>query len=372
MKKYIAVIVVVIVAFFAFGIYKVKQRKEQLAHLKPPSYVPFTVSAVKVKNGTLTQYVDYRALYEPVEKGVLSPKVTGIVQKIFVKEGDTFKKGQVLAVVDPTDLRTKLEAATAKLQALKVSAQAAKTFYETQKLIYERNLKLYKTGGLSKEQLQLSKSAVEKAKAQYAEVEAQIKATLAEIEDLKHNIERYSKIVAPYDGVVRHLLAREGSFVGAGHPVMEIEGTKLYRLLVQVPKSSPVGKTALVEVGNQTLTLEVAKVLPSAVNDLKVVEIYTSRLPIPSESTVDVKLQTKTCKGFIVPFDSLLYLDAGTFVVNDKKQLVPVKVDVITKNTACVKSSQLKAGEPVLVAGQFRLREIALHKYPIKVVFKED
>ncbi len=368
MKRYIFAVVTVLVLFFAFGFYKLKQRKEALANLKPPQTVPFTVKAAKVKTGELKGYTECRGIYEPVDYGVLSPKVSGYVKKLYVREGDSFKKGEVLAEVDPVDLKSKLEAAKAKLEALKVSAQAAKTFLETQKLIYKRNERLFKNGGISKEQLQLSKSALEKAKAQYSEVLANLKATQEEIKNLEHNINLYSKVVAPYDGVVDRILVREGSFAAAGHPLMEIENTSLYRLLVEVPKGTKVGKSALVEINGETLTLKVSRVLPSSRGDLKIVEILTERLPIPSNSAVNVRLQTVECKGFIVPFRSLLYLDGGTFVVNDKKELIPVEVGVISGNLACVKGN-LKPDGVVLVAGQYRLREIALHKYPVKLVF---
>jgi len=367
MKKYILAIIVVLVVFFAFGFYKLAKRKAELAQLKPPELIPFTVKAVKVKNGTLTEFVKYRALYEPLLKGSLSPKVSGLVLTLKVKEGDSFKKGEIVATVDPTELKSKLEAAIAKLEALKAQAEAAKTFYEVQKFIYERNLKLYESGGLSKEQLQLSEASLKKAKAQYKEILAQIEATRAEIENIKHNIELYSKIRAPYDGKVVRLLIREGSFAAAGRPIVEIEGTSKYRLLVQVPKEEKVGKTLKVNLNGKTYTFEVNKTLPAAQNDLKVIEAFVPRLPLPSHSYLTVEVETKTCKGLIVPFSSLLYLDGGVFVVKADKTPIPVKVHAIYAAKACVNSSLLKEGDLVLVAGQYRLREIALHKYPIKV-----
>jgi len=80
---------------------------------------------------------------------------------------------------------------------------------------------------------------------------------------------------------------------------------------------------------------------------------------------VNVELETKECKGFIVPFSSILYLESGTFVVDTRKNPIPVNVEVANGEKACVKG-ELK-GKRVIVAGQFRLRQIALHKWPIKV-----
>jgi multidrug efflux pump subunit AcrA (membrane-fusion protein) len=129
-----------------------------------------------------------------------------------------------------------------------------------------------------------------------------------------------------------------------------------------------VGKTLRVRLGNKTLTFGVNRVLPSAQNDLKVVEAVVPPLPLPSESTLSVELETKTCRGFIVPFNALLYLDGGVFAVKSDKTPVPVKVEAVYGGKACVQSEGLREGDAVLVAGQYRLREIALHKYPIKVV----
>jgi len=364
MKKYLVATFVVLFLFFAFGIYKVEERKAELAKLQKPMTIPYTVSAVKPKKEELEVFTSYRAKYEPLEKGFLSAKVSGLVKEIYVKEGDSFKKGEVLAVVDPIDLKTKLEGLKAKLSALKVALDAAKTYWETQKSIYQRNLRLYKTGGISKEQLQISESKLKEAKAKYEEVKANITATEQQMEALNHNIETYAKIKAPYNGIVRHLIARKGDFIGAGRPILEIENTQKYRLVLEIPKGTFVGKKAKLHINGNTYTFEVSKIWPSSYRDLKLVEIDTPKLPIPSDSYVNVELQTGLCKGLIVPFDSVLYLDSGTFVVETDKSLVPVKVGAINGKTACVVGNITK---PILVAGQFRLRQIAVHKYPIKL-----
>jgi RND family efflux transporter MFP subunit len=369
MRKYIFAILGVLVLFFAFGLYKVKERKEELQKLGKPITVPYTVSVVKPQRGELSVFTTFRAKYEPLRKGVLAPKTSGVVQKLYVREGDSFKKGQILALVDPTDLKTQLAVLQAKAQALEAALEAAKLFYETQKSIYQRNLKLYQTGGISKEELQLSESALKKAQAQYMQTLAELKSVKAQIEEVKHNIENYAKIRAPYDGVVRTVYSREGSFIPAGKPIMEIERGDLYRLVALVPTQTEVGKSATVEVGGKSFNLKVAKVLPAAQNGLKAVVIYTQRLNIPSESWVNVKIETGRCKGYIVPAFAILYLDGGTFLVDEKKDLVPVEVKALSGNLACVEGN-ISPHQRFIVAGQFRLRQIALHKYPIRVVEK--
>jgi len=371
MKKYILAILVVLVLFFAYGIYKVKERKEQLAKLPTPPFLPYTVTAVKPKEGILEGYTSFRAKYEPVERGTLSAKTSGVVERVFFREGDSFKKGDIIAEVDPTDLKAKLEALRAKADALKAAVEAARVYYETQKAIYERNLKLFKTGGISKEELQLSESALKRAEAQYKQALAELKATLAQIKQLEHDINTYAYIRAPYDGVVDRVISPEGTFVGPGKPIVAVENTAKYRFVVAVPKETHVGDTAILTLKGKTYKLKVSRVWNISERDLKLVEVDTPRLPLPSDSYTDLELKTGECKGYIVPFDAILYLDAGTFVVDVKKELIPVKVELISHNRACVKG-KLSPQEGILVAGQFRLRQIALHKYPIRVKMVED
>jgi RND family efflux transporter MFP subunit len=366
MKRYIIAILIVLVLFFAFGFYKLKQKKMEYAKLQKPQRYPYVVEAAFPKKGSLREFTLFRGYYEPLNKGVLSAKAVGIVEKIFVKEGDAFKKGQVLAVVDPYEIKNKIEALKAKLEALKAKVEASKVAYETQKAIYERDKKLYETGGISKEQFQISKSKFEKAKAQLKAAIAELKGTQKELENLEHNLNSYTYIKAPYDGVVRKLIAREGDFVGAGKPILAVEKSDQYRVLVEVPKEAFVGKDAYITVNGKTIKASVEKIFPSSDKSLKVVEIPVKKLDIPSDSWIDVKLETKECKGYIVPFASILYLDRGTFVVDNKKELIPVKVGAINGGKACVKGNLGNQTE-VLIAGQFRLREIALHKWPIKI-----
>ncbi|NPB04846.1 MAG: efflux RND transporter periplasmic adaptor subunit [Aquificae bacterium] len=366
MKRYLLVVILVLVAFFGYGLYKVKERKEELKKLGKPVVVPYTVSAAPVLKGKLEVFEPFRAYYEAADKGVLASKGGGLVEKLLVKEGDSFRAGDLLAVVDPTELKSRLEAAEAKLEALKAAAQAAFVYYQIQKKTYERNLRLYESGGLSREALENSEAALEQARAQYENAVAQVKATEAEIQSLRETVERYSKIVAPYDGRVVKLYAREGSFVGPGQPVLGIEKEGEYRLLVRVPKETPVGEKAVLTLGGRKLELTVSKVLPAAENDLKLVEVKVPELPLPTESFLTVELQTGECEGYLVPFGAVLYLEGGTFVVDPTPKAHPVEVLAVSGQRACVRGN-LEGVERVLVAGQYRLREIVLHNYPVRI-----
>ncbi len=70
------------------------------------------------------------------EHVTISPKKAGIISRIFVKEGDRVKKGQVLVQLDDTDARLQVERAEARVQEAEVSLEASRvTLGRYQKLL---------------------------------------------------------------------------------------------------------------------------------------------------------------------------------------------------------------------------------------------
>jgi len=284
MRKYFLVILVILILFFGFGIYKIKQKKKELASMLTPPVHPYVVRVQKAEEGTLKGYTLYRGFYEPLRKGFLASKVGGVVKELRVWEGDNFKKGDILAVVDPYEIKAKLEALLAKKEALIAKVEALKIAYETQKRIYERDKKLFERGGISREKLQVSKAKFYEIKAKLKGTHAELKSVEVQINNLKHNLENYTYLRAPYDGVVRKVLVGEGSFVPPGKPLLELEGKGRYIILVEVPKDAEVEREAIVKANGVEFKAKVNKVLPSSRKDLKVVEVLTEKLPVPSDT----------------------------------------------------------------------------------------
>lgn len=91
MKKFVWLVVVAAVlaggAWGAYRSYKEKKAKAELARLVP----------VKAEKGEFIVKAQSTATVEPENRVLITPLVSGRVEKIFVKEGDFVKKGQVLA-----------------------------------------------------------------------------------------------------------------------------------------------------------------------------------------------------------------------------------------------------------------------------------
>lgn len=70
-------------------------------------------SIITVKRGPATLSVLATGLIKPVREVKLSPKQTGLLMHLYVKQGDTVKKGQVIAQMDDSNLRGQVAAAEA-------------------------------------------------------------------------------------------------------------------------------------------------------------------------------------------------------------------------------------------------------------------
>src|SRR4030042_892474 len=109
----------------------IEERKVEVIEVVPRS-ISYTVSAV----GSL----------KTLEDVTISPKKAGIIEKIFVKEGDRVKKGQILVQLDDVDARLQVERAEAGVK------QAAATV-ETYRNIVPRYQTLNEARGIPRQTL---------------------------------------------------------------------------------------------------------------------------------------------------------------------------------------------------------------------------
>ncbi|WP_461829628.1 efflux RND transporter periplasmic adaptor subunit [Aquifex sp.] len=138
--------------------------------------------------------------------------VKGRVEKIFVRVGDTIKKGEPLVRISSSLYDAEIRSLEGKLKELELKKWKAERDYKRYKELYERDL-------LAESILEDKKIAVEIIKAQIEEVKGRL-------EKLK-TLRSYTLIRSPADGKVVKLLVREGSFVNGSltpHLIAIIEG----------------------------------------------------------------------------------------------------------------------------------------------------
>jgi len=170
----------------------------------------------------------------------VATKWMGQILKIYVKEGDYVKAGQVLAILDDSEIKQQKNEALAGLDELSkareealAARKAALENYEFAKRTYERFKNLYQENAISKQQLEeietkmiAAKSMVDQVDAKLGQLkakESQVKAKLAQV----NVMQGYTVIKAPFDGYVLKKMNDEGDMVAPGMPIFIIGEKKL-------------------------------------------------------------------------------------------------------------------------------------------------
>ncbi len=116
---------VVLAAYFAVSRLRVQA--------KPKTEVGRTAT---VTSGDITVKVSENGTLEPVTQVDVKSRVAGRVQRIYIKEGDTVRQGQPLAMVDPVEVQRQVESVRAQLAAARAVLLQAEGNY---RLALEQN-----------------------------------------------------------------------------------------------------------------------------------------------------------------------------------------------------------------------------------------
>lgn len=202
-----------------------------------------TVQTSKVQRMDLASVVSASGEIKPKTYVNIDANAFGKITKLYVKEGDKVKKGQLLAQLENIQSGADVNAAQAALQASKsdaVAAEAAmntslatlnraKSDLEHAQLDWDRSQGLWKQGLIPKSDYDTQKAAYQTAVAGLAQAQASVAQSKAQKESSERHITQNeadltrladvlskTRYVAPFDGVVTNLPVREGETVVIG------------------------------------------------------------------------------------------------------------------------------------------------------------
>lgn len=170
------------------------------------------------------EQVPYSGAVEAHRRSNLSPKISGSIAKVHVREGDRVKAGDPLVTFDLKDVDLRLRQARAALEGAKIQRDAA-----------EDELKRVKTLADSNAVSQAQLDGVE-----FKRRGAEVGVTSAEVAvEMSQKAVRDSIVRAPYDGVIVHRFVNEGDYATLMPPTMliAIEEAGLVDVRIYAPSS---------------------------------------------------------------------------------------------------------------------------------------
>lgn len=207
MKKATAVVVLVF-AFAALIVFRGYQ-KHQVDSV-PPEPEILKVSVTKAEKYAFTEGVSFSASIGPFEKAVVVPKVTGAtVLRVYVREGESVKAGQPLALLDSSLIDRQVS--------------QARIAYETVEKDYHRYKSLFEEDAVSRQQL-------DHVRSQY--IQAEDSYTQARL------LKGYHTITAPIAGIVAQRLMDPGDTSNPQAPAFVIFALGDLKAVGSIPEES--------------------------------------------------------------------------------------------------------------------------------------
>lgn len=168
---------------------------EKLDDLNEDKNIPL-ITTLEVKEEVFTHYIELQGNVQTKQNVLIYPEMPGILESVFVKEGQKVAKGQVLARIDDGGM-------SSQLAQLQTNVAFAKTNYERQKRLWDQKIG---------------------SEMQYLQSKTNYFAQQKSVEQLKSQIEK-TTIIAPFDGVIDAVIKEKGSVIAPG------PGAEIFRII---------------------------------------------------------------------------------------------------------------------------------------------
>ncbi len=199
---------------------------------KTTGAAPETVSNVallSVQAANIPDLVEAVGTLRAAQTSQLASQMMGNIVEIRVHEGDHIQRGQVLAVLDDAQPRAALDRATAADLASQQEIAAADSDLALAEATFKRYQTLYDKKSVSPQEFDEVKARYqgEQARRDMARAgQSQTKAALQQA----HSALGYTRILAPFDGIVTEKKADVGTLASPGMPIFTVEDLRRYRL----------------------------------------------------------------------------------------------------------------------------------------------
>ncbi|MEE4257160.1 MAG: efflux RND transporter periplasmic adaptor subunit [Bacteroidales bacterium] len=173
---------------------RIKELEQELSKMEETGdeyIIPVSIETMKYR--TFHHYFQVSGTVEAVEQAYISPEINGQVKAVLVSEGNTVKKGQLLAKLNTSITENTIEE-------VKTQLELASTLYEKQKQLWEKNIG-------SEVQFLQAKNNKEALESSLQTLQAQL--------DMAY-------IKSPIDGIVDMINIEEGELAMPGLQIMQV------------------------------------------------------------------------------------------------------------------------------------------------------
>lgn len=321
------------------------------------------VEVVVVEQGVIQEEVKGPGAVSSETEVNVSSRITGVVEKVLVQEGDQVKQGQLLAVLDERDLaartagaRSSVGAARQNVTVAEAGLQKAQADLGLARSNHAREEAVFRAGHLSQAALDLATAALRVAES--AEKNARAAIGAREQEALRAadegryaaTIQSHAQLTSPITGLVTRRLVEVGNTVSPGSTLFRIVDDQIVSVATRVDVSQvgrlQLGQRSRIKLASgATATGVVARISHEADPVTRDQEVRVRFDQPPAHLTIneeaEVVISVGEARGPVVPGAALLPAEGvdGVLVVRDgRAERVPVRVGAIGQGKALILS----------------------------------
>jgi RND family efflux transporter MFP subunit len=208
------------------------------------------VEVVEAGGGSRERFIEAAGTVRAETIAPVAAQVMGRITSLPVAEGSRVEKGAILATIDDTQIRAQLAAAGAlvaeaeaglmEIEGAIAQAEASKSLaektYERFRMLHEEKVVTTQEFDEVEVKRTVAVKEYERALEKRAQVVAKITQAKAQ-EDAARAMLSYTRVTAPFPGIVTGKKADVGSMAAPGVPILVLEDTRRYRIEASVPEA---------------------------------------------------------------------------------------------------------------------------------------
>jgi RND family efflux transporter MFP subunit len=195
------------------------------------------VAVLSTANSRVPDVIVAVGTVRAAETSQIAAQVMGIVMTVNVHEGDSVRPGQTLATIDSSMARAALQRAEAGLAASQHELMAAETERSLTESTFKRYDTLYQRKSVSPQEHDEMKARYQSSMARAEAAQASAREAKAAVSLAQTNV-GYTRLRAPFAGIITERKVDSGSLVTPGSPVLTVEAAGHYRLETTIDETN--------------------------------------------------------------------------------------------------------------------------------------
>lgn len=185
---------------------QLKVLNDKIALLDVNSKFPL-VTTLETQSELFDHFVELQGNVTTKNLVVITAEYAGLLTNVYVKEGQTVKKGQLLAKIDDGGL-------TQQLTQMQIQTDLAKTTFERQKRLWDQNIG---------------------SEIQFLQAKSNYEAQQEAVNQMKQQIAK-ANVTAPFSGTIDEIIADEGNNVAPGSQLIRLVNLSNMYIEADVPE----------------------------------------------------------------------------------------------------------------------------------------